>query len=654
VRVGGSVGSELGTFPILPSELWTTAEKLVEYLQNATDGKGMEQLRERLVLTIRQWKPEVLVTSHYDNPYTDSAAEELALREVMRAVQRAADSSAYPHHLTELGLAAWNVKKVYLTLKNGALGDVHFTTSEPTARLGMPTEEMSYISRSLMDVKKCPAILGFLNVSPISEAGTIGKDFFAGVVLQNNEGRRANYGIYTDFQSEHRLRALQRRNVLGILRSTAQSATDQANLAAHAADLTRKLDPDSAVHILLDMAGQFHQEGNWHAATETYSILTQNYAPHPLARQAFVRLMQYASSGELIDNEIKEDGVYEEKNEWVDDPKRPGLRIMQTSVTKIKPVQGRQLADQQHERALLLGQFLEQHFPDLSNDVSMRFAVASVLRKCGGEQNAARFYLARANLRFDDVWGMRARTEYWLTLPNKSELPMEQRELPMPAMVCNYAKGKPFLDGKFDDENDRNIWQQSRMYSLTPATPQKRLTELLRENPSQRIGTIREERLRSMSKNFGTQVMFLHDAESWYIGLRCPKVPGFVYPPVASRQRIRDTSVPDQDRIEILIDIDRDYQTYYSLTIDSRGWIADTCLGNQNWNPQWQVARHEDDNAWYIEAAIPFSSLSQSPMKPGTVWGLAIRRLVPGVGIECWNAENSFDLTEGFGLAVFP
>jgi len=157
-----------------------------------------------------------------------------------------------------------------------------------------------------------------------------------------------------------------------------------------------------------------------------------------------------------------------------------------------------------------------------------------------------------------------------------------------------------------------------------------------------------------MSHNFGTQVMLLRDSEYWYIGLRCPKVPGFTYPPVVGRQRIRDAVTPDEDRVEILIDTDRDYTTYYSLTIDSRGWVTDLCLGDRNWNPQWHIARHEDDAAWYIEAAIPFSALSQRPIVPGTVWSLAIRRLVPGVGIECWNAENSFDLTEGFGLVVFP
>jgi hypothetical protein len=285
----------------------------------------------------------------------------------------------------------------------------------------------------------------------------------------------------------------------------------------------------------------------------------------------------------------------------------------------------------------------------------MRFALASALRKHGWEQDAARFYLARANVRFDDVWGTRARTEYWLTLLDKSQLPMEQRELPMPALVSNYTRTKPFLDGKFDDEKDQGVWKRSNVYSLIPATPRQRLAELLQpEKTMQRVGIVREGRLREISQNFGTQAMFLHDSEFWYIGIRCPKIPGFVYPPVVGKQRSRNVDMSDQDRVEILIDIDRDYGTYYSLSIDSRGWATEACHGDRNWNPQWQIARHEDESAWYIEAAIPFSALMEQPIKPGTIWGVAIRRLVPDAGVECWNAENSFDLTEGFGLLVFP
>ena len=651
VRIGGSIGSELGTFPIRHHDLWKSPEKLEAHIQQMTDGRGMGQLRERLVAAIRQWKPEVLLTSNFTNFFTDSAIEGITLHEVTKAVEQAEDPSAYPHHLTELGLSAWKVKKVYLATKNSTLGDVHLTPSEPTVRFGMPLEQLTFVSRSLLEAKCCPPILGFINATQ----EYAGKDFFSGISLVHGEdGRREMLGIYSEFHDEHQRRTLQRRTILGILRNTEKGA----NLVPHAADLTRKLDPDSAVQVLLEMANQFHQEGNWFAATETCLVLTRQYPQHPLVRQAFVRLMEYAVSGEILAAEALKNVAVVKVDEWVMDPLRPGQRILQTSVMQ-EPVQKRTQTDPKRDRALLLGQYLEQNIPDLADEAVMRFALASALRKYGWERDAAKFYHMRGNSQFDDVWGIRARTEYWLTIPDKTELPIEQRELPMPALVSIYTNTKPFLDGKFDDEKDQDAWKRSNVYSLTPAKPRQRLTELLQpEKTIRRIGIIREGRQRAMSQNFGTQAMFLHDSEYWYIALRCPKVPGFVYPPAASKQRMRNVGMSDQDRVEILIDVDRDYSTYYSLTIDSRGWVTDACCGDQNWNPQWHIARHEDTEAWYIEAAIPRSVLSpvlsESPIQSSVIFGIAIRRLVPDAGIECWNAENSFDLTEGFGLLVFP
>ena len=459
-----------------------------------------------------------------------------------------------------------------------------------------------------------------------------------------------------------------------MFRATQESVQsgNPASFVAHATYLVGGLEPDSAVQILLEMAEQFHREGDWFAATETYLLLTRQYVQHPLVRQAFVRMMHYAASGEIAAGEQQNNFITNSESRWVDDPTRrpgqPGRRIQQTSGTRsLIPDHTRN--NPQTDRALQLARYLSQNFPDLADEISLQFAVASALRRLGRDQDATRFYWSRGNLRFDDVWGMRARTERWLTVQDKTTLTMEQQELPMPAFVSTPTRIKPLLDGKFGGESneprtsesgkDQNVWQQSNLYSLTPATPRRRLSELLQTGtPVRRVGTVREERLRSMSQNFGTQIMFLHDAEYLYIGVRCPKVSDFAYQPIPEGQRLRDVGMLDQDRIEILIDVERDYGTYYSLTIDFRGWVTDTCLGAKKWNPQWKIVRNEDDAAWYIEAAIRLSELSpglsERLMRPAVTWGVAIRRLVPGVGIECWNAENSFDLTEGFGLLVLP
>ncbi len=147
--------------------------------------------------------------------------------------------------------------------------------------------------------------------------------------------------------------------------------------------------------------------------------------------------------------------------------------------------------------------------------------------------------------------------------------------------------------------------------------------------------------------------MFLYDDRYLYVGLRSKKHTGFVYDPITDAPRSRDSDLSAQDRVEILIDVDRDYGVCRNLTVDYRGWVNDACWGDSGWNPNWFVARTEDGDSWLIEAAIPLESLALRKPGPDTAWGFAIRRIVPGIGTECWNAENSFDLEEAFGLMLF-
>jgi hypothetical protein len=325
--------------------------------------------------------------------------------------------------------------------------------------------------------------------------------------------------------------------------------------------------------------------------------------------------------------------------------------VVETSGSR-QSLYNRHQVDPRLEKGLAIGRYLEQNFPDLSDEPAIRFSLASALRRRGLGQEALKYYRSRGDLKFDDVWGMRARAELWLSVPDKSaELPAELRESPVPAIRCAYTSTKPFLDGKFDKQFDQGTWFNSKLYSLTPETPRFRLREMLGDKKTP--GVWREERVRLESQAFGSQIMFMYDKQYLYLGIRCQRVAGFSYPPVPEKPRSRDAVSDDQDRIEILLDIDRDYTTYYSLTIDSRGWINDECWGDKNWNPDWYVARHEDKDSWYIEAAIPLESLTDQFPVPQTVWAIGVRRIVPGVGVECWNAENSFNLTEGFGFLVF-
>ena len=133
----------------------------------------------------------------------------------------------------------------------------------------------------------------------------------------------------------------------------------------------------------------------------------------------------------------------------------------------------------------------------------------------------------------------------------------------------------------------------------------------------------------------------------------CRRAPGVDYPAAAPR-RSRDPDLAARDRLEVLIDVDRDYATYYQLTVDHRGWAAETCLGVNGWNPEWYVATADDGQNWTIEAAIPWKSLCASPPARQAVWAVGLQRIVPGAGFQSWTQPAAPAVRpEGFGLLVF-
>ncbi|MDR1964415.1 MAG: hypothetical protein LBQ50_11595, partial [Planctomycetaceae bacterium] len=656
IRTGASGTWELGLLPLKRKELQTTLDGLIQQLQKESDGKGMQQLRERIVAAIRLWRPEIILTA--DLGSQKDPVRELVLREVMESVKMADDPTSFPYQLTELGLNPWKVKKVHVAQDDGVLGDVNLVTTEPSIRLGQPIDETAFIARGLIEQQPVPrpSVLGF--TTPYDEALPVGhRDFFAGIeIAPGSDARRGLVGSYAEQWDAIQLRTKQRRQTLGIIQHTAKVAQENGRqpgdvrLASHASELTRKIDQNIAVQILFEMAQNSYVSGDWESALEAFDIIAKQYTKHPFARQAFLWLLQYYSAEETGWRKHKDSTTSHSQTEYSVD--QSGRSVVMTSEAR-QPTLNRQKVDPRLDKGLAVGKYLEQNFPDLADEAAIRFSTASVLRRRGWGQEALRYYRVRGDLKFDDVWGMRARAELWLGISDKSELPPEQQELPIPSIRCSYTATKPFLDGKFDKQFDQGTWFNGKLYSLTPETPRFRLQEMLKDQKNGGAGLRRESTVRLESQVFGSQIMFMYDKHYLYLGIRCKRVAGFSYPPIPEKPRSRDAVLDGQDRVEILLDIDRDYGTYYSLTVDSRGWITDACWGDKSWNPNWYVARHEDRDSWYIEAAIPLESLTDQFPTPQTVWAVGVRRIVPGVGIECWNAENSFNLTEGLGFLVF-
>jgi hypothetical protein len=104
----------------------------------------------------------------------------------------------------------------------------------------------------------------------------------------------------------------------------------------------------------------------------------------------------------------------------------------------------------------------------------------------------------------------------------------------------------------------------------------------------------------------------------------------------------------------LLIDVDRDYATFYRLTVDQRGFTGEACLGDATWNPRWFVAAVSKPTTWAVEGAIPMRELTAEPPRRGQLWALGLQRTIPGLGFQSWTRPASASvLSQGFGLLRF-
>lgn len=125
---------------------------------------------------------------------------------------------------------------------------------------------------------------------------------------------------------------------------------------------------------------------------------------------------------------------------------------------------------------------------------------------------------------------------------------------------------------------------------------------------------------------------FARDDQFLYLGGSVQRDPGTGYGP-ATIGRLRDPDLSRQDRIELFLDTDRDYVTFWKLVLDHRGGTGESLLGDRTWNPKWYVAASGDASTWSVEVAIAWEELTSQPPQDA-YWAISARRIIPGRGVH--------------------
>ena len=198
---------------------------------------------------------------------------------------------------------------------------------------------------------------------------------------------------------------------------------------------------------------------------------------------------------------------------------------------------------------------LEQLQPALFAEPTVRFPLAVAHRQQGLPRQAERFYLALRHSRPHDAWWACAQAELWLAEPK-----------------IRAAQG---------------IWTCARAPASRGWTAG--WTSRCGARPPMSSCAVRSATTPSGApwRCWPTTTSFCTSASV------ARRPPGFEYAK-SIEPRPRDADLADQDRVELLIDVDRDFATYYRLAIDHRGWTGESCWRDASWNPEWFVASGGD------------------------------------------------------------
>ena len=270
-----------------------------------------------------------------------------------------------------------------------------------------------------------------------------------------------------------------------------------------------------------------------------------------------------------------------------------------------------------YQRALTLAKQLERLQPEWFAEPRLQFPLAVAFRNLNRPRQAENCYLLEARNGQRDAWGMCAEGELRRAGSKAAWL--------KPALLCVRTQSRPHLDGRLEDA----VWKRAKRVAL--------------ESPQHD------------DDQWPAEVMLAYDAEFLYFAGRCVRAGGPSPETLpAGGPRPRDADLSAHDRVELLLDLDRDRTTFAQLTIDDRGWTNDRWWDDATWNPTWYVAATQTKEAWTFEAAIPFQQLAGRPPRPGDRWAVGVQRILPGTGFQSWSSPAAVaPLPEGFGYLIF-
>jgi photosystem II stability/assembly factor-like uncharacterized protein len=624
-QAGGAAGEMLWQFPF-PQHL-ARAEKseLVQFWNRMHADRAAEELLRQLVLALRIWRPSVVVADHPDARVSGSPAEALVTEALHEAFRRAADPQAFPEQIKQLGLEPWEVAKVYGRWDSHTGAQVALDLTAVNPRLQTTARDFATPAAGfLADTPYTLPNQRFFHLLDSTIKGAVAhRALMQGVEELAPGGKaRRKQAPPAELSADVEKALRTRRNLQALLEAPAGELTDPNRVLSQLRPMLAGLPADQAAPAAFAAAHQYVRLGQWTLAREAFLLLVDRYPAHPLAADAYRWLIRHNTSSEARRRHELGQFLVLTRTEFRTAPEN-ALKEVGKGQSTTAVVQNRQLAllgsqeetRQWYQGSLDIGHRLAAFGPLFATEPSVQFCLQAARRHLGEFDKAREWYTQFCNEHSDGPWREAAAAELWLL--NRTGPP------PKPVLFCRQTTKRPFLDGDFNDP----CWQ-----GLKPVVLKNAVGDTLKEYP--------------------TEVRLAYDKDFLYLALRCCHPSDRHVPPV--KVRPHDADLRPYDRVSLLLDLDRDYSTYFHLQVDQRGCVCDDCWGDRSWNPRWFVAVRSEKDCWQIEAAIPLTELTGDAVTLGRTWACNVVRILPGRGVQAFSLPAEVQpRPEGMGLLMF-
>ena len=636
-QLGGNESIADWMFPRTKPEHHRSPEQLMAEWTRRTDGQLARLLPLRVARDLRNWKPSVVVIEPISD---DDAVAAIARDVILRAIRIAAgddsdeeSASESSDELSIVGLKPWHVERVFSRASSKQQTGLFFDNAELLPATGTTTGLL------------CDAILSLF---PDDTDATLGLRSRASYELLMDRNDAVGLSSLIDGLEPGSLKDARRpmtarsREEIASLEKTLRTAhvegvalQGHSRLAGDADSLTAELEtvgvslPDLlAVKQLRDLATVNLQQNNMEAFLSIQQEVIRRYPNSEDGRKAAEMLFLFYSSAEARYYRIRNSSqspfgmsatmAVPSLDPEQSNPAIPNANIVQPkfeaptalpfSATATDPSAALQEKWDQHVatafRILSSSATSDGVHRAMNPTVVLRHAVNQRNQNRTGEQNNALAELAER----DDEFGVFARSEIQLSstaLPGVPVYNLQRRSEP------------PFLDGRLSD----SLWENAEEMTL----------RTFRAKPLSNGSNAENSKRSSEDSETSSLAMVAWDEEFLYFAGRFQHDPQHRGPIQLATDRNYDAKHGSRDRFEIEIDTDRDFVTSFQLTVDESGRTSDRCWLLDRWNPKWYVAVDSDDSTWRVEAAIPFSEIAARPAKPGDLWSIKLRRVLPGV-----------------------